>query len=61
MGERQMMRKMTITFTSCEFTHCVVIAIQAVVRYGFMILSWIWFGGGKFLFFDVLSMEGAKD
>jgi hypothetical protein len=54
-------RKMTATFTSFEFTHFVVIATQGMERYGFMVLSWIWFGGGKFLFFDVLSMEGAKD
>jgi hypothetical protein len=52
---------MTATFTSFEFTHFVFIATQGVVRYGFMTLSWIWFGSGKFLFFDVLSMEGAKD
>jgi hypothetical protein len=45
-GGRQMMRKMTITFTSCEFIHFVVIATQGMVRYGFMVLSWIWFRVG---------------
>jgi len=45
-GGRQMMRRMTITFTSCEFTRFVVIATQGMVRYGFMVLSWIWFRVG---------------